>query len=188
MFTTPGGSRAGGVRIGQAGCLSAGGRYALPTPCDDFDVCTLVNHMLAGNPYYEGLAQGDDPDFALFAQYHMGDRQPGEVYAEGAKEALAAWQTEGALQRQMPLPGGGLSPRLADLSLLEAVPHGWGLATATGQDRTGAPDAVAAIFQTWYGNHPDEFRGATGVFGPSKAASEGAPALDRIAAYFGRTL
>ncbi|WKV73585.1 TIGR03086 family metal-binding protein [Streptomyces sp. PCS3-D2] len=164
------------------------GQYALPTPCDDFDVRTLVNHMLAGNPYYVGLAHGGAPDFALFAQDHIGDRRPGEVYAEGAKEALAAWQVEGAFRRQMPLPGGGLGPRLADLHLLEAVLHGWDLATATDQDRTGDPDAVAAVFRTWYGNYPDEIRGATGMFGPSEDAPEDAPALDRVAAYFGRTL
>ncbi|MFE5679757.1 hypothetical protein ACFQ7B_37205 [Streptomyces erythrochromogenes] len=123
-----------------------------------------------------------------FVLANLGDRQAGEVHAEGAKETLAAWQTEGALQRQMPLPGGGLGPRLADLHLLEAVLHGWDLATATGQDRTGDPDTVAAVFHTWYGNYPDEIHGATGRFGPSKQALEDAPALDRIAAYFGRTL
>lgn len=53
----------------------------------------------------------------------------------------------------MPLPGGGAGPRLADLHLLEAVLHGWDLATATGQDRAD-PDAVEAVLRTWYGNHP----------------------------------
>ncbi|GHG78746.1 hypothetical protein [Streptomyces griseocarneus] len=103
---------------------------------------------MAGNPYYVILAQGGAPDFSLFAQDHIGERQPGEVYAEGAKEVLAAWQTQGALERRMPLPGGGLGPRLPDLHLLEAVLHGWGLATATGQDRVGDPGAVEAVFRT----------------------------------------
>ncbi|MEU9114478.1 TIGR03086 family metal-binding protein [Streptomyces sp. NPDC048483] len=163
-------------------------QYERPTPCDDFDVRALANHLMAGNPYYVILAQGGAPDFSLFAQDHIGERQPGEVYAEGAKEVLAAWQTEGALERQMPLPGGGLGPRLADLHLLEAVLHGWDLATATGQDRAGDPDAVEAVLRTWYGNYPDEIRPQTGMFGPSKATAQDAPALDRLAAYFGRTL
>ncbi|MEU8773598.1 hypothetical protein [Streptomyces sp. NPDC048606] len=47
---------------------------------------------------------------------------------------------------------------------------------------------MQADFQTRYGNYPDAVRGATGMFGPSNEAPEDAPALDRIAAYFGRTL
>ncbi|MFE2553102.1 TIGR03086 family metal-binding protein [Streptomyces sp. NPDC059355] len=163
-------------------------QYGQPTPCDDFDVRALANHLVAGNPYYVVLAQGGAPEFSLFAIDRIGERQPGEVYAEGAKEVLAAWQTPGALQRRMPLPGGGSGPRLADLHLLEAVLHGWDLATATGQDRAGDPDAVEAVFRTWYGNHPDEIRPQAAMFGSSEAAPEDAPALDRLAAYFGRTV
>ncbi|WP_185911415.1 MULTISPECIES: TIGR03086 family metal-binding protein [Streptomyces] len=164
------------------------GQYGLPTPCDDFDVRALANHMVAGNPYFATLAGGGAADFALFGQDNIGERQPGEVYAEGVKEALAAWQAEGALQRHMPLPGGGLGPRLADVYLLEAVLHGWDLATATGQDRAGDPDAVEAVFRRWYGNYPDAARPQTGLFGPAKAVAEDAPVLDRLAAYFGRTV
>ncbi|MFD9030875.1 TIGR03086 family metal-binding protein [Streptomyces sp. NPDC059567] len=163
-------------------------QYAWPTPCDDFDVRALANHLVAGNPYYVTLAQGGAPDFSLFAQDHIGERQAGEVYGEGAKEVLGAWQFEGALARQMPLPGGVPGPRLADLHLLEAVLHGWDLATATGQHRGGDADAVEAVFRTWYGNYPDEIRPQTGMFGPSKVAAQDAPALDRLAAYFGRTV
>ncbi|AJC52768.1 MerR family transcriptional regulator [Streptomyces sp. 769] len=88
----------------------------------------------------------------------------------------------------MPLPGGGMGPRIADLHLLEAVLHGWDLATATGQDRTGDPDTVKAAYDRWYGNYPDEIRGQTGMFAPSKPAPDDAPVLDRLAAYFGRTV
>ncbi|MFE1775453.1 TIGR03086 family metal-binding protein [Streptomyces sp. NPDC059008] len=163
-------------------------QYGQPTPCDDFDVRGLANHLVAGNPYYVILAQGGGPDFSLFARDQIGDQQPGEVYAKGAKDVLAAWQTEGALDRQMPLPGGGMGPRIAELHLLEAVLHGWDLATATGQDRAGDPDTVQAAHDRWYGNFPDEARAHTGMFAPSKPAPDDAPALDRLAAYFGRTI
>ncbi|WP_052229730.1 TIGR03086 family metal-binding protein [Streptomyces sp. CT34] len=162
-------------------------QYGQPTPCDDFDVRALANHLTAGNPYYATLAQGGAPDFSLFAQDHIGDRQPGDVYAQGARTVLAAWRVDGALDRHMPLPGGGLGPRIADIQLLESVLHGWDLATATGQDRTGDPDAVHAVRERWYGNWPDEIRAQTGLFAPSEPAPDDAPALDRIAAYFGRT-
>lgn len=163
-------------------------QYGQATPCEDFDVRALANHLVAGNPYYVILAMGGGPDFSLFARDRIGDEQPGDVYARGAKEVLAAWQGAGALGRRMPLPGGGLGPRIADLHLLEAVLHGWDVATATGQDRAGDPDVVQAAMQTWYGNHPDEIRADTGMFGSSKPAPEGAPGMDRLAAYFGRTV
>lgn len=159
-------------------------RFALQT-----EAGRKVGHSpVAGNPYYVTLAQGGGPDFSLFAQDQIGDQQPGDVYAKGATDVLAAWQTEGALQRQMPLPGGGMGPRIADLHLLEAVLHGWDLATATGQDRTGDPDAVKAAMAGWYGNFPDEARVRTGMFGPSKPTPDDAPELDRLAAYFGRAI
>ncbi|MFE3584621.1 DinB family protein [Streptomyces vinaceus] len=134
------------------------------------------------------LAQGGGPDFSLIAQARIGDRQPGDLYARSAKEVLASWRGDGALERQMPLPGGGTGPRIMDLHLLEAVLHGWDLATATGQDRTGDRDAVQAAFATWYGNFPDEIRPATGMSGPSKPAAGNTPIEDQLAAYFGRTV
>ncbi|MDD9380855.1 TIGR03086 family metal-binding protein [Streptomyces sp. ZAF1911] len=163
-------------------------QYGRPTPCEDFDVRALANHLLAGNPYYVTLAQGGGPDFSLFARDRIGDEQPGGVYARGVEEVLVAWHSEGALERQMPVPGGGTGPRIVDLHLLEAVLHSWDLATATGQDRTGDPDAVQAAFAGWYGNFPDEIRAATGMFGPSRTAPADAPMADRLAAYFGRTV
>ncbi|MBT2452746.1 hypothetical protein J7F03_38065 [Streptomyces sp. ISL-43] len=68
----------------------------------------------------------------------------------------------------MPLKGGGLGPRQADLHLLEAVLHGWGLTTATGQDRADDPDTVEAVFQSWCGNYPDFVLPHTGMGGRSK--------------------
>ncbi|TDU05527.1 uncharacterized protein (TIGR03086 family) [Streptomyces sp. 846.5] len=124
-------------------------QYGNSTPCDDFDVRALANHLVAGNPYYVTLAQGGGPDFSLFAQDQIGDEQPGDVYARGAKDVLTAWGADGALQRQMPLPGGGMGPRIVDLQMLEAVLHGWDLATTTGQDRTGDPKTVQAAMQGW---------------------------------------
>ncbi|MEU6298010.1 hypothetical protein [Streptomyces erythrochromogenes] len=38
------------------------------------------------------------------------------------------------------------------------------------------------------GASQQRIRGGTGMFGPAKQVSGDAPALDRIAAYFGRTL
>ncbi|MFC9815872.1 TIGR03086 family metal-binding protein [Streptomyces virginiae] len=178
LWTTPPGSWA----------TSPPDQYGQPTPCEGFDVQALANHLVAGNPYYVILAQGGGPDLSLFARDQIGDEQPGNVYARGAKEVLAAWQSEGALERHMPLPGAGLGPRIADLHLMEAALHGWDLPTATGQDRAGDPDAVRAATQIWYGNYPDEIRVPTGMFGPSRPVLDDAPALDRLAAYFGRAV
>ncbi|MFF7503923.1 hypothetical protein ACFZBM_31510 [Streptomyces lavendulae] len=64
----------------------------------------------------------------------------------------------------------------------------WDLATATGQDRTGAPHAVEAVLHTRYGNYPDAVLPGTGMFGPARSVPADAPASDRLAACFGRTV
>jgi len=160
-------------------------QYAAPTPCADWDVRTLLNHLVAGNTFFAASARGDKADMSVWAHDHLGHDDPGTRYDDTAKTALAAWHTPGATDRTAALPSGGPGPHYIDMYLLEALLHGWDLATATGQDRSLDDEVVRAVTGTWTGTVPDEVRGM--IFGPVVPAAPDAPALDRLAAYLGRT-
>ncbi|GGU95881.1 hypothetical protein GCM10010211_73740 [Streptomyces albospinus] len=161
-------------------------QYQQPTPCNDFDVRALANHLVVGNPYYITLAQGGALTSPSSPRTRSAPSSLGRS-TPGARRMLSPPGGPRGMQRQMPLPDCGTGPRVADLHLLEAVLHRWELATATGQDRTGDPAALQAVHDRWYGDS-DEIRAHTGLFGPSKPAPDDAPALDPIAACFGRTV
>ena len=158
-----------------------------PTPCPDWTVRTLQNHLVAGNRYFAASAGGEQADMALWAADHLGDGDAGAAYEATAKAALDAWRTPGALERRAKLPSGGSGPRVFDMHLMDTVVHGWDLATATGQDSPVDPDTAQALYDAWHGKFPDEVRAGGRVVGPEVDVAPDAPVTDRLLAYLGRT-
>ncbi|MDQ1403406.1 MAG: hypothetical protein QOG03_1722 [Actinomycetota bacterium] len=120
--------------------------WSSPTPCADYDVRTLTNHVVGGNLWVAELAPGGTIEA-------VGDRLDGDVlgddataaYDQSAKAAAAAFNTEGAMDRPVavsygPVPGS----MYAGHRIIDVVVHGWDLAKATGQDTTLDPGLVQA--------------------------------------------
>jgi uncharacterized protein (TIGR03086 family) len=138
------------------------------TPCSEWDVRTLVHHLLYEQrwvpPLFEGLTieqVGDRFDGDL-----MGDDAsawPG-LLASSIEEAHAAVAQMGALDRTVHLSFGAVSGQeyvmqlTADLAI-----HAWDLARATGQDDTLDPGAVALLLP-WSEANADLLAGS-GMFG-----------------------
>ena len=113
------------------------------------------------------------------------------AYDQGIKGALAAFGTEGALEKAVALPWGQFSgTALMWLAANDQFVHGWDLARAIGHDTDldpGLADELLVRGQTWI---TDAYRGpdGAGLFGPPlKAPAEGSPA-DRLAAFLGRSV
>ncbi len=146
-----------------------------PTSCDEWDVRTLMNHMLQTQRYFVGAARGEDvappsstpPDL-------MGD-DPVTDFARGRAETLRTFEEPGVIERTGPALGVAFSDQLL---------HGWDLARSTAQDATmptGLPDAAYAFI---YGRFTDEQR--NGVFKPAIDVAPNASAQDKLLAYTGR--
>jgi uncharacterized protein (TIGR03086 family) len=159
--------------------------YDRPTPCPDWTVRALVNHMVGGSRYFAASAAGEEPSFSLFAGEQPGDTEAATVYEDHGRAAVTAWRTPGATDRRATLPSGGEGPRVFDMHLLECHLHGWDLATALGVDRTLDPGVAQAAYEAWHGTVPPEVRGM--IFGPEVPVAPDAPIGDRLAAYLGRT-
>ena len=160
--------------------------WGRPTPCADWDVRTLTNHLVGEErwvvPLMEGrtIAEvGDALDGDL-----LGDA-PREAAAAAGKAAAAAMSEPGAMQRTVHLSFGDFSG--ADYAwqmLADHVVHTWDLAAATGQDRVLDPPLVAAT-ATWWAGWEAAYRGA-GAVGPAVDVGPGASEQDRLIASFGR--
>ncbi len=159
----------------------------LDTPCKDWKVRNLIDHMVGGQLWACNGVQGTtmtdtgegsaDGDFvALFDQ--------------AATANLAAFDEDGALARTVN-PGFGDMPAAAlmGLSTMDTFAHSWDLARATGQDSDLAPELASALLEQSRSTVPDAYRSEEGsIFGPEQAAPDGASAADQLAAFLGRTV
>jgi len=156
-----------------------------PTPCDDWNVRDLVNHVVGENLWAPPLLAGK-------TIVDVGDRFDGDLvgddpvgaWGRSVPETLdAAASTD--LDATVHLSFGDF-PAAEYLWQLttDAVVHGWDLARATGQDETIDPDLAAACL-AWFGPNEDAYRGA-GAIGPAVAVAEGADPATELVARFGR--
>ena len=156
-----------------------------PTPCRDWDVRLLLNHIIGGNHMFAEVARGGRVDATgVMDNYTVPD--PGSNYIASADSVLAAWAEPGAMDRRCHMPFGDIPASAAvSIHFLDIVVHGWDLARATGQDTTIEPDLAAEALDISHGLLSPELRD-TGVFGPEIPASDDDPLHARLVAFMGR--
>jgi uncharacterized protein (TIGR03086 family) len=161
-------------------------QWTAPTPADQWDVRTLLNHIVSGNLWAAELAAG-----RTIAD--VGDRLDGDVlgadriaaYDTSAAAAAAAFEAPGALDAPCavsygPVPGSVY----AGHRFIDVLVHGWDLAKATGQDTTidaGLVEACLAVVEP----QADMMR-AAGAFGPRVDTPANADPQTRLLALLGR--
>lgn len=160
------------------------------TPCPDYDVATLVDHLVGAGWRAVALGQGETPTGEEFPHVELVDA-PQQLREAGA-EAAAAW-TDDRLSATTTMPWGEIysGSTLVDMYLSELIAHAWDLAGATGQTPSCDDDlATAALGAAHAMLHP-EYRDMMGVgnpFGAEQPAGDDATTLDRFAAFMGRRL
>ncbi|GGK07095.1 hypothetical protein GCM10011583_43490 [Streptomyces camponoticapitis] len=158
-------------------------RFGDPTPCADWDVRALLEHLVWENLMWAGLAAGAPPHHARDADHLGADHVA--AFREAAARTLTAFRRPGLPEERFgPAPG----RRMVEQLLIEMLVHGWDLARATGQPTGFAPEVAAAVLPSVreiYGSLP---RTAGGSFAPERPAPEHADGNDRLAAYLGRAV
>lgn len=175
------------VAIGETGerliASVADGQWELPTPCSEWTVAQLVNHMgftmrtLGAAARSDAVEWGPDDD-------HLGD----DVVAGFARlsaEAVAAWRSPGAFDGNVSVPFempavGALSANVLDVGI-----HCWDLAVATGQDHGLTAEQVATIDECSRALINDDVR-AGGGFG-EELDGGGGSVLSSMLAFVGRS-
>src|SRR5205085_1288717 len=109
---------------------------ALPTPCSEWTVRTLLAHVIGGDHAYVALLHGSNAEKfrALLAGFEVGD-DPHTRFQRSAAEVIAAFGEPGALERTVQHPMGGVSAvQLLGMRVTEWTIHGWDLARALNAD------------------------------------------------------
>lgn len=161
-----------------------------PTPCPDYDVATLVDHLVGAGWRALELGRGATPTGAEFPHIELTDA-PGQLREAGG-EAAVAW-TDDRLAATTTMPWGETytGSTLVDMYLAELVAHAWDLAAATGQTPGCDQHLAAAADAAAHRMLRPEYRDMMGVgnpFGDEQPAGDSATTLERFAAFMGRPL
>jgi uncharacterized protein (TIGR03086 family) len=158
-------------------------QWTAATPCTDWDVRALLNHVATGNLLFTANIRGETPpDRSLD---HLGE-DPSAAFAASGRALREAFLAPGTIEGTFASPMGPTpGPALVLMRTTELLVHGWDLARATGQE-PGLPEDIAertlAAVQSRLAGMPR----AGGPFAEEQAAPPGAPASDRLAAFLGR--
>jgi uncharacterized protein (TIGR03086 family) len=145
------------------------------TPCDEWDVRTLMNHMLETQHYFVSTARGDEASPPSPHPSEHFDDDPAAVFGQARAETLSTFGEDGVIEKTGPSLGIAFSDQLL---------HGWDLAQATGQDATMPAGLPEAAYEMIHGRFTEEQR--KGVFKPEVAVAANASAQDKLLAYTGR--
>ncbi|MDQ2825640.1 MAG: TIGR03086 family metal-binding protein [Actinomycetota bacterium] len=173
-----------------------------PTPCADFDVRGLLDHMVTVLQRVAAIGRGDDP-FALPSRPEVADDGWPAAWVAAAHDLQAAWTDDAVLTRTIRLPWATMPGAATLIQYLgEITVHTWDLATATDQRPEWDDTVVGAAYQAYrralppagragmvqaIREHlPPEVRDAPSPFADPVEAAEGAPLIDRLVAWTGR--
>ena len=161
-------------------------QWHAPTPCDDWDVHALVNHVT-------GEALWAPPLFNGATIEEVGDRFDGDVlgddpkgrWREAADQATATVSQDGVLERTVHLSFGDFPGQFyAEQLFADYLVHSWDLARATGGDEQLDPDLVRACAE-WFDGMEGLYRDG-GAVGPPVDVGADADEQTRLLARFGR--
>lgn len=156
----------------------------LPTPCPDYDVASLVDHLVGWMRMFAARVTGEPFDEDASAYKVEGDAA--KEFAEAAERAVAGFQSRG-IDRPVQLLGSEL-PGQAVLGMMlgEYVGHGWDLATATSQPVPFSDAEAEAALDGMRGMLTPDFRGPDKSFGYEVQPPADATPIERLMAFLGR--
>ena len=181
-----------GLQLDTLGGLVAGTRpdqLDEPTPCTEWRVRHLLQHLIGGGHLYGALFAGQAPPPApADADDLLGD-DLGRAWTGAAAAATAGIDSAGALERIVTLPNGVELPGAVvfDLLKVDLLVHAWDLARSTGQPLDMSDDAVEPALALARQLIGPELRGDQ-LFAAATQASADAPTIDRLAAFCGRAV
>lgn len=143
-----------------------------PTPCHDWKVSRLVDHVVADPTLFVEMMRGGQPDWSAEPEHVGGDW--GDAFRSAADDLRRAWDGQ-----DEPATAG------ADWQTAEFAVHAWDLARSLGVPTDELDhEAAARGLEFMRANLTVDNRGA--AFAAERTAPPDAPVPDRLAAFAGR--
>lgn len=178
-------ARAQAVAVQVIGSIRSD-QLALPTPCSEWSVHDILNHILDGNTLVQAWIRGEVPPRGPVTGDYGPD--PVEVVLEKMGATWALITQQGMRSRPVTTRMGEFSVgELAEKGVADTVAHLWDLAIATGQPVGYDPELVAVVqahFEAKLAGGPREGKPVD----DEQPVPEGATAADRLAGFLGRTV
>lgn len=156
------------------------------TPCKDWDIRALVNHVVGENLWIPEL-------FAGKTIKDVGDRldgdvlgtEPAEAWDKASRLALESLEAPGALQRTVHLSFGDTkgSDYMLQMAIDQTI-HAWDLATSLNRSVMWPEGHIEAVYER-FKPVSESWRGPGGL-GPAVKVDETADALTHLIALAGR--
>ena len=165
---------------------AVGRRWHEPTPCREWDVRELVNHLLVEQLWVPPLLAGRT--VAEVGDRFDGDqlgKDPKAAWDAASEAALAAFDEPSALQRTVHLSYGDTPASTYCWEMTaDLVVHSWDLARGIGGNEALDPELVAVVYERTE-PHAAALH-ESGLFDPPVAVPPGADLQVRLLALFGR--
>jgi uncharacterized protein (TIGR03086 family) len=161
-----------------------------PTPCPNYDVAGMIDHLVEAAHRAAALGRGQAPPAGDESPHVALFDAPGQLRSAAA-EAAIAWGDDASLSVRHTMPWGEeyLGATLVDMYLAELATHAWDLACATGQiDKLDPALAVPALAGAKVMVKP-AYRNMVGPGAPFAAEVDPPPGADdwaHLAAFMGR--
>jgi uncharacterized protein (TIGR03083 family) len=143
-----------------------------PTPCSEWTLGDLADHVVASPARFAMMQRGEQPDWSAGPEHlHVGWAA---AFRSSADDLMHLWHS-----------GAGADSQDPDWQTAEFAVHTWDLAHALGRStRELDPEVAERGLAFMQANLKDEMRGD--VFGPEQPAPADGDAYDVIAAFAGR--
>lgn len=160
--------------------------WTLPTPCEGWDVRTVVAHVVVGDAQVPVLLSGGTVErVEEFSPSVLGPN-PLSTWRGTALAAIRAFAAPGALEKHYRHPVGEVLGRaIIGFRTTDSLVHGWDIARALGTEVLLDLEICDYLLDFWFPlakSLPD-----SGYYGPAVMPPEGADAATRLLALLGRT-
>jgi uncharacterized protein (TIGR03086 family) len=163
----------------------ADGDWLLPTPCEGWDVQTVVAHVVVGDAQVSELLGGGSVErVEEFSPTVLGSN-PVAAWRGTALAAIRAFAAPGALERRYAHPVGNVRGRtIIGFRITDSLVHGWDVATALGEPVLLDPDLCEYCLDFWFplaAGLPE-----SGYYEPAIMPRDDADVATRLLALLGR--